>query len=380
MHIVIIFINIGDYHAARLQAAYQSCQKLNWDFTAIQVTDDTLQHSWGDCVSSLEVTVQTLLSTQSENNTQKDAFSSVACQALKKYLAKIKPDIIFIPGWSFDIAKTALKWCHEKQVIPILMSESNEHDAPRVWWKEKLKSWIVKRYKSALVGGQPQKRYLMKLGMPEEAIFLGYDVVGNQAFHPDNIKRLDQPHQKPFFLTVNRFITKKNLPFIISAYATYHQQIDNEPWDLILCGDGELCPQIEQQIAQLNLQDCIYLPGFLQQQEMLPYFAHAGCFIHGSTQEQWGLVVNEAMAASLPVLVSNRCGCYEDLVLEGVSGFGFDPYNSQQLTELMVKISSGKIDLKIMGQAALKHIQKFSPDRFAEGFMGAVKYALANTQ
>jgi glycosyltransferase involved in cell wall biosynthesis len=80
----------------------------------------------------------------------------------------------------------------------------------------------------------------------------------------------------------------------------------------------------------------------------------------------------------LPVLVSNCCGCFEDLVIEGVNGFGFDPENSQQLTNLMLKVSSSNIDFTTMGQAALAHIQKFSPDYFAEGLMQAVEYALAH--
>jgi glycosyltransferase involved in cell wall biosynthesis len=83
------------------------------------------------------------------------------------------------------------------------------------------------------------------------------------------------------------------------------------------------------------------------------------------------------MAAGLPVLVSNRCGCYEDLIIEGVNGFGFDPENPQQLTELMCKISSEDIDLQTMGNAALEHIQKFSPDYFAQGLIQAVNYALS---
>jgi glycosyltransferase involved in cell wall biosynthesis len=136
--------------------------------------------------------------------------------------------------------------------------------------------------------------------------------------------------------------------------------------------------QLEQQITNQAIQDYVHLPGFLQQQELLPYFAHASCFIHASVQEQWGLVVNEAMASGLPVLVSNRCGCYEDLIIEGVNGFGFDPENVQQLTDLMLKISSEKIDLQTMGNAALEHIQQFSPDYFAQGLIQAVNYALCS--
>jgi glycosyltransferase involved in cell wall biosynthesis len=258
------------------------------------------------------------------------------------------------------------------------MSESKEDDAPRTWWRELIKSWLIKPYKAALVGGQAHKRYLIKLGMSTNSIFLGYDVVGNDFLQPDKIQSLPNPLKKSYFLAINRFVPKKNLLFLISSYAAYRQIAGNNAWDLVLSGDGQQRPQIEQLIAELGLSDVVHLPGFLQQNELLPYFVHASCFIHASIQEQWGLVVNEAMAAGLPVLVSNRCGCFEDLVIEGVNGFGFDPENSQQLTDLMLKVSSEKIDLAQKGNAALEHIQKFSPDYFAQGLMQAVEYALTH--
>ena len=82
------------------------------------------------------------------------------------------------------------------------------------------------------------------------------------------------------------------------------------------------------------------------------------------------------MAAGLPVIVSNRCGCFEDLVIEGVNGFGFDPENQQELTQLILKMSSEEVDLVAMGEASLQHIQKYSPDYFAQGLMQAVEYSL----
>lgn len=218
---------------------------------------------------------------------------------------------------------------------------------------------------------------MTKLGMASKAIFLGYDVIDNETFHPDKIRLLPKLLNRPYFLSINRFVSKKNLAFLVLSYATYRQAAGIYAWDLVLCGDGLLRLQIEQQITELGLRDVVHLPGFLQQGELLPYFAHASCFIHASIQEQWGLVVNEAMAAGLPVLVSNHCGCFEDLVIEGVNGFGFDPKNSQQLTDLMLKVSSGNIDMEKIGQAALEHIQKFSPDYFAQGLIQAVEYTLA---
>ncbi len=66
------------------------------------------------------------------------------------------------------------------------------------------------------------------------------------------------------------------------------------------------------------------------------------------------------MAAGLPVLVSHRCGCYEDLVSESVNGFGFDPYDEGRLTDLLATISSDKIDRGQMGQASLEKNRPFS--------------------
>ena len=186
------------------------------------------------------------------------------------------------------------------------------------------------------------------------------------------------PIPKPYFLSINRFVNKKNLPLLISAYYCYRQKCGSNAWDLVLCGEGELRPQLEELISQYQLGSHIHLPGFLQQQELLPYFAHAQCFIHASTTEQWGLVVNEAMAAGLPVLVSNRCGCFQDLVLEGINGFGFDPNNTEELANLMCKMSSGEVNLEAMGAASLKHIQNFTPEHFAKGLKQAIDYALAH--
>lgn len=260
----------------------------------------------------------------------------------------------------------------------ILFSDSKKDDFPRYWWKEKYKTQLLKSYKTALVAGNIHKRYLLELGMDSNSVFLGYDVVDNNKFHPKHIKKLSRPITNNYFLAVNRFISRKNILLVISAYAKYRQNMGSAAWDLLLCGDGELRPQIEQKIAELNLQDVVHLPGFLPQQQLLPYFAHASCFIHSSLTEQWGLVVNEAMAAGLPVLVSKTCGCFEELVIEGVNGFGFDPNNSEQLTNLMIDISQEKFNLEQLSRNALKHIQNFSPDYFATGLKQAIHYATSH--
>ena len=117
-----------------------------------------------------------------------------------------------------------------------------------------------------------------------------------------------------YFLASARFVPKKNLLRLLEAYAGYRRRAGADAWHLVLLGDGELRGDIERRSALPDLAGAVILPGFRQYDELPAYYGLARAFVHASTTEQWGLVVNEAMAAGLPVLVSDRCGCAPDLV------------------------------------------------------------------
>jgi glycosyltransferase involved in cell wall biosynthesis len=123
----------------------------------------------------------------------------------------------------------------------------------------------------------------------------------------------------------------------------------------------------------------VLLPGFKQYPDLPAYYGLASAFIHASTTEQWGLVVNEAMASGLPVLVSNRCGCAQDLVREGVNGFTFDPYNVEEMANVMLRLTeTPKHRLTEMGDASRQLISAWGPERFARGLHDAAETALKN--
>ena len=373
--IAILFTNYGPYHLARVKAFQHLVKKDDCQVIGIEITRDGVDYQWQTDVENSDLKIYAIL-----GNLKPDEVSrNITVKKTFDLLSHINPDVIVIAGYARLSMLSALFWSLWYRKPSITLSDSKEDDEPRIWWKEGIKSFLVNKYSSALVAGNKHKKYLVKLGFPEDGIFMGYDVVDNSVFHPDKIKQLPSPIHKPYFLSINRFVAKKNLLLLITAYAHYHQKVGDKAWDLVLCGDGELRPQIEGLIKQYQLENHVYLPGFLQQGEMLPYFAHAQAFIHASITEQWGLVVNEAMAAGLPVIVSNRCGCFEDLVMEGINGFGFNPENQAELTNLMLKMSSEDIDLEAMGKASLSHIQKYSPDYFAQGLKSAIDFAINKT-
>ncbi len=217
-----------------------------------------------------------------------------------------------------------------------------------------------------------------------ERIFTGYDVIDNhyfaigsdQARHDaDNIRtRFALPQR--FFLASNRFIEKKNLPRLLNAYTLYRNQAGPAAWKLVLLGDGPLKAQLQALIVQKDLSPWVLMPGFKQYDQLPAYYGLAGAFIHASTTEQWGLVVNEAMASGLPVLVSNRCGCAPDLVEEGRNGYTFDPYDVDALARLMLNIAADDCDRAAMGQASREIIARWTPQTFAENLYKAAEAAL----
>ena len=105
------------------------------------------------------------------------------------------------------------------------------------------------------------------------------------------------------------------------------------------------------------------------------YYALADAYVQPSTVEQWGLAVNEAMAAGLPVLVSEYCGCARDLVQVGQNGFVFDPYQESQLTRFMLEVSSSSCDRTAMGRSSQAIISRWTPDTFAQNLVRAADTA-----
>lgn len=378
MHIVVIFINIGSYHAARLRAAYSACQQQGWSLTAVQVTNDTLEHPWGNLEQEITFPLKTLLPKSSTT------YAEIAAAVLPSFLDNLKPDVVVIPGWGFPVARAALKWCQRRRKPAIVMSETKWDDERRQWWKEKLKFWLcIRRFDAALVGGQLHCDYLVKLGFRSDRIFFGYDAVDNDYFtNQAQLARLNpqaarerQPKipKKPYFIVLTRLLKRKNVHRLVVAFAAYRQQVSTEPWELVICGSGEEEPAIRELINKLGLNECVHLPGFITYQALGDWYGLASAFVHPALVEPWGLVVNEACAAGLPIICSRTVGAANELVQNGKNGLVFDPENTLDISSALLTISQMDADARTrMGILNQKIIANYSPNNFAEGILKAI--------
>jgi 1,2-diacylglycerol 3-alpha-glucosyltransferase len=388
MKVAIVFDNFGPYHLARLKTASQVCTVF-----ALEMNRRSSDYAWQPDAGPRSFDSSTL------NDSRAPGFLKLFLQArmLQRNLTELSPDCVFVPGWSRAYSLESLRWCVSNRIPAIVMSETTEYDAPRSGWKEWLKTRFVRACCAALVGGTLHKAYLQKLGMASSKIFQGYDVVDNDYFRQraqaarERACELRQSFNLPaqYFLASARFIEKKNLCRLIIAFAKYRSaacgsvstkrtSTQSEPWSLVLLGDGEQKPALQKLISELGLDAFVLLPGFKQYGDLPVYYGLANAFVHASTSEPWGLVVNEAMASGLPALVSNQCGCAPDLVREGRNGFTFDPDNVEQLAELMLRLSDPKSPNATMGKASAEIMSCWGLSRFSRALLGAIESAVAN--
>ena len=174
------------------------------------------------------------------------------------------------------------------------------------------------------------------------------------------------------FIFVGRLIDYKNLFHFLDAFHLARQK-SKENWGVIILGDGELKTDLQQFISNKNIQNVSFQSG-VSWQQVPQYLALSNVLVLPSYSEPWGLVVNEAMACGLPVIVSEKCGCAIDLVKNGENGFIVEPDNIEQLTNLMLKFMNQEVDSEHMGLVSEQIIAEYSPKNVAlEMYLGFKK-------
>lgn len=375
--IAAMFDMFGPYHLARLNALGEKTALLG-----LEVFRRSAIYQWKPIGAATTFTRKTLF----EDDVRRETRYHVMADRVAAALNDFRPDAVLVPGWASRPAIAMLQWAIANGIPAVAMSESTEADTSRSALREAVKREIVACFAAGLVGGTPQRAYLAKLGIPDARIRFGYNAIDSRHFAQGSAAaRADESRIRAelclperFFLASARFIRiKKNLIGLIEAFARFvHRRADTK-FCLVILGDGPLRQEIETKIAALGLNKRVILPGF-QQYDVLPaYYGLAEGFVHVSRVEPWGLVVNEAMAAGLPVIVSRECGCAADLVREGENGFAV-PCNDLDMIasrfDTLRDLSPTARDQ--MGARSREIVAAWSPAEFANGALDAAKMAI----
>jgi glycosyltransferase involved in cell wall biosynthesis len=182
-----------------------------------------------------------------------------------------------------------------------------------------------------------------------------------------------------YTLASARFIKKKNLPNMVVAYADARQRLGELP-DLVILGDGPERAAVEDAIQAADMVGKVHLPGFRGYEILPTFYGLAEAFLHVSKSEQWGLVINEAMASGVPVIASRPCGAARTVIEDGVRGI-LTNVDVGSISDAIVRLFSMTPEQrKQMGSAGTSAILDWGPERFGSGMLAAVESALKAPQ
>jgi glycosyltransferase involved in cell wall biosynthesis len=294
-------------------------------------------------------------------------------------ITKQNPSILLIFGWKRYTHMRIMRYFKGK--IPIVFrgdsTSIDDYDRTEIskFVRYTLLSWVYKYVDFVLSPGSASDLYFKKSGLSDSRIIRAKHAVNNSYFSTFSIqdasaleglrKGLAIQENEVVFVFAGKFILKKNPLFLIDAFAELSSELNN--LRLILVGDGILKPEIQKKVNGLNpsIASRIVIMSFQDQNQMKVIYRLADIFILPSKgpEETWGLSVNEALASGIPVLVSSKCGCAYDLVIEGVNGYTFESDNKSDLKNKM-KILSDYSLRKYIASQTIHSIQDFSFNSF----------------
>lgn len=297
---------------------------------------------------------------------------------LSASLKNFSPDAIICGGYNHLACWQAQMWARRRGVRFVLWSESNAHDARRQRKAvEYLKEHFRRRCHGFVVPGKSAFEYLRLLGAPADTIFIAPNAVDNAFFATRAASMKRQPSvflqalglPARFILFVGRLVREKGVFELLEAYAKLDRGLRSEV-GLVFAGDGISREELQQRSKRIE-PGVVCFPGFAQREDLAGLYALAEGLVLPTHSDPWGLVVNEAMACGLPVIVSSVAGCAADLVEDGWNGYIVPPRDSEKLSLAIDSLLRQPELEKSMSARGLERIRNYSPEACADGLAAA---------
>jgi 1,2-diacylglycerol 3-alpha-glucosyltransferase len=314
-------------------------------------------------------------------------FNFLLNRGLWPALNRIRPQVIICGGYNYAAYWEALLWARRHRVPFVLWSESNSHDARREWpWVESLKAYFLSSCNRFVVPGKASLNYLRALGSAEASISIAPNAIDNDLFATEAEKTRDNAGQfreklklpPRFILFVGRLVPEKGVFDLLEAYARLERDLRSEI-GLVFAGNGVSRDELMRQAQQIA-PGKVCFPGFSQREDLASLYALAEALVLPTHSDPWGLVVNEAMACGLPIIVTDVAGCSADLVDDGWNGFVVPPQSPEELSHAIDSLAKNSPLRQQMSAHSLERIQHYSPEACAAGLAAAAMAACPEAQ
>lgn len=291
--------------------------------------------------------------------------ASLDAPGLASALTRVRPDVLVIPGWHAAVYRRALAWGQEHRVPAVYRGDntlaSRRADVPAVLWHLHTRSRLA-AFRTWCAVGQRARAYLRHHGADATRVFASPHAVDSRWFAeaaaahrtPDGRAKARHhwalPQDARVVCFAGKLEDKKRPLDAVDAVARL-----GPGHHLLMCGDGPLHAAVAARAASLGT--AVTITGVLSQRDMARAYAVSDVLILPSDgRETWGLVVNEALACGLPVVVSDAVGCAPDLVIRGHTGevapVGNVPRLAHALAQVLERTRTRQGDLASDNEAA----------------------------
>ena len=286
-------------------------------------------------------------------------------------LESFSPDAVFMSGWFdrgyLEVARTM----REQNVLVVAGSDEQWTGSWRQQAARLIAPWYLHSAIDVLwVAGERQRQFARRLGFRGPQCWEGVYACDWEKFAARRTGSLPR-----VFLFVGRYIRRKGVDLLIDAYARYRERVD-DPWPLLCAGSGE-------QEALLDGQEGVENKGFVQPDELPGLMRRTGAFVLPSREEPWGVVVEEAAAAGLPLICSEACGSAVHLLRDRYNGYLVESGCADHLAQCMVAMSTlPDENRQRMGRRSHELSKQYTPAQWADTLISGVKdwYAGARSQ
>lgn len=302
-----------------------------------------------------------------------------------RQIRETQPDVIVADGFfqwaAFALAYrlrygTPLVVCYERTAL-------TERGAQ--WYRRVYRKLALSLIDAMSCNGVLCRDYAQALGMSGERITLGHMVADTEglasaaaAVTPQHRAAMRAAWGDPgvVFIAVGKLNARKGVRELLDGWELFAK---TSPGDcrLVLIGDGPEDANLRAHVHNRGLPGIIF-HGRASYDDIGRYYAAGDVMVMPTLEDNWSLVVPEAMACGLPVLCSRYNGCYPELVHDSINGWVFDPLSATDTARVLRQAADNRDRLPAMGTASKKIVASHTPEHAAQAIFDACQLAIAH--
>ena len=291
---------------------------------------------------------------------------TVFSRGVLRALITSRPSVIVIGGWNQPAFWMAALYGRLTRTPLVAWVESTARDErTQARWIEVLKRALTRVCRAFLVPGNASAEYLVSLGVDPERIQHAPNAVDIYIFgHNVREARSDRERLRAelglgrcTFLYVGRLDPEKGVDLLLAAARSVEA-------DFVIIGTGSDADRLAAS-APANVR----FIGRLERDDLVPWYAAADAFVLPSYSDQWGMVLNEAATAGLPLISTDAAGAAHDLIVENENGFRVAAGSEPELAAALTRVAA---DEAFRARAAARSVEiasSYTPAAWAEAVM-----------